>query len=68
MLQLHIYRLTKLENFIYRLVLLNKEVLEMIEEMKDSGITKLSEVEYNHIEEVVEQMASCTKIIHSVLP
>jgi hypothetical protein len=40
----------------------------MIDEMKQLGMIKLSEIEYNHIEEVVEQMSSCNKIIHSVLP
>jgi hypothetical protein len=45
----------------------------MIEEMKDPGMTKLSEVEYNHIEELAksqlaEQTGKCRPSLASVLP
>jgi len=45
----------------------------MVEEMKQLGMTELSEVEYNHIEELAanqlaEQGGKCDNMVAAVLP
>lgn len=52
---------------------IEKEFLEMEEEMNQLGMTKLSEIEYNHIEELAasqlaEQGGKCNNMVDTVLP